>query len=480
MSQSLNELFSALVQSEKAAEAEKNKYREAKRNIQLQTEKLEKENTRRAEVTEEIQTLENTLDGIETIREEVKQKEAFLEEKKSKIRSENVAKSNKVANLRDSWKTQSMQLMIQVKEFSERYGLSSNTRTKRLEIARSNLKKVTAEVEALQNEIEEKKTKLTEINELLSKREALVTANEKLTTLETDIQKNIRDEDVLIRQLQRESLTLQVAPDSAEEFLQVNEDLHKYNTNELESRAEDLHAQLSDVTDKLRRQEGQTLRQQYRRWQRQRQLTQDELQQPQQQRSKLITDNDMQTASFPLQKADNEITLLSHSDRPGFGIFVGLQDAISQHYETDFTASSSFLGMKEMSKNANMECQSAVQELSDSPDEGCAPNENQKSKSETVSRPTKNCENSFGPRQPDADNTDPCMEQEDDKVLTVSSQDEKIRFVDKREHEEFSLIFSQDDILCPSASTASETTARGNKESLEGTSQNTIFISSTS
>ena len=237
---------------------------------------------------------------------------------------------------------------------------------------------------------------------------------------------------------------------------------------------------MSDVTDKLRRQEGQTLRQQYRRWQRQRQLTQDELQQPQQQRSKLITDNDMQTASFPLQKADNERTLLSHSDRPGFGIFVGLQDAISQHYETDFTASSSFLGMKEMSKNANMECQSAVQELSDSPDEGCAPNENQKSKSETVSRPTKNCENSFGPRQPDADNTDPCMEQEDDKVLTVSSQDEKIRFVDKREHEEFSLIFSQDDILCPSASTASETTARGNKESLEGTSQNTIFISSTS
>ncbi|RUS91538.1 hypothetical protein EGW08_000653 [Elysia chlorotica] len=375
---------------------------------------------------------------------------------------------------------QSMQLMKEVKEFSEKYGLSSKTRAKRLKGARSNLRRVTGKVEALQNEIDEKKAKISEINELLSKREALVAQSEELTQVESDVQRNIRDEDALIRQLHRENLSLQVEPDSGEEFSKVNEDLRQYTTDNLESRAEELHAQLSDITEKLRRQEGQTLRLQYRRWQRQRQFQQVESQQQQQQQgSKLSSDGDVHNDSLLNKKADDQTTLAKHhTDRPGFGNFVGVQDATFQLCGTDGIDTSCSMGIQRMLKNVATGRQPTVQVNQGSLDKECIFIDIQEGKRENAH--AENYGGSFCESRSDAEEINMCIEQEGkgDLSVNLSHQGGDVNDDDEREQDGFNIIFSQDDILCPSASTVSETTTRSNKESLEETSQNTIFISS--
>ena len=53
-------------------------------------------------------------------------------------------------NLQDILKAQSLKFMDQVQKFSEKYGLSSNTKEKRLENARLNLKKVAAEMDVVE------------------------------------------------------------------------------------------------------------------------------------------------------------------------------------------------------------------------------------------------------------------------------------------------------------------------------------------
>ncbi|GFR76520.1 coiled-coil domain-containing protein 172 [Elysia marginata] len=486
MSQSLNKLFDALVQSEQAAEAEKNKYQEVKKGIQINTEKLKNETAKTSEITEEMKALESTLDGVETVVEELKYKEVFLEEMTRKVHSENADKINKLANVRDTWKSQSMLLMKQVQEFTGKYGLSSSTREKRLANARSSLKKVIVEVERLQHEIEEKKTRLAAINELFAKRERLGTENQKLASAENDIQVKIREEDGKIHRLQRESLALQEAPEAGAEFSQVNENLDKYKTGKLESRAEELHAQLSSITDELRRQEGQTLRLQYRRWQRLRQTKQEPVNE-QQQQSQPDRDCDRDSASALYQRAsqlrqdpieislDDEIAPATRdsTDRPGLGMSAQTE-VFSQPSETDGNIMPSRVVQQISTSPGNLMWQQVVQSCSDFINKDCNKEENQENRGKTTKGNT--FMGLFVSHKPQAKEGTGKFTAEEDLLLSPKAAQPK--FGDITGQAELNLIFSQDDILCPSASTLSETATRSNKESLEGTSQNTIFISS--
>ncbi|GFN85742.1 hypothetical protein PoB_001224800 [Plakobranchus ocellatus] len=420
MNQSLSDLFSALAQSEQAAEDEKNKYIKAKTDIQASNEKLKKERMRKCEIVEEIQAL---------------------------------------PKLQETLKTNSMHFMAQVKQFSEQYGLLKNNKKKRLEKARSDLKQLVAEMDELQR----------------------------------DIQDSIQDEEIQIKRLQSENFALQIESES-EEFLQVNKDLEKYKTDEIEAQAEQLHAQLSDITDLLRRQEGQSLQKQYQRSQKKRQKLMSKLKPRQADYKDEGKDKNAGDSlrRYEIQRKLNEMRPHNHNvlqeDRPDLSGFAGTTQKISFtsspsfHIDTGGEEAASVLLQVEESSGAFQNCSSQKDrqkpmvtsnfEISTEESEYAQPG-----KKEILS-PCDGLEQASKTGKRDLllacqVNLD-CVKE---KETTSRPQSAPAEASDVKAQEGQKSFISQD-ILCPSASSVEEPPAHSGHDTLDNSSQNTIFISS--
>ena len=264
----------------------------------------------------------------------------------------------------------------------------------------------------------------------------------------------------------------------------VTEDLDKYKTEKLENKAEKLHAQLSDVADKVRRQEGQTLRQQYKRWQRERQLRQVDWQQQQQpsnisnqnsQNDDALYPTEAQTDPQPLEiSLDGDQTiLLPQTDRPGFGTSTG------EAQNTQRREPSRDVGQTSLRNTGGGNTPNLVwgegNPKSDNEDTNYCAIENKKNRSDLVN--DESHRDSFGTSLQQAEDTDEFSAAFEDGGL-MSSPKKMISSAGCAEQVQPELIFSQEDILCPSASTVSESADRSHREFAEGSSQNTIFISS--
>ncbi|XP_005089184.1 dynactin subunit 1 isoform X2 [Aplysia californica] len=155
--------------------------------------------------------------------------------------------------------------------FCQTYGLGNDSRKARVTQATKQIQELLVKKQELLLDLKTSEEDLSKVNDFMARNVLVHQRTDSISKEMESLARLMEDEESALRVLQEETTRLIQASETDEQFIRVQQEIEACDVEGLESQAEALQAELSELNQQLEHKERKQQRMQYRQWLRQRQ-----------------------------------------------------------------------------------------------------------------------------------------------------------------------------------------------------------------